>query len=60
MEHTLKGSGCGRLAGLQYQPALGTQALGLELKTMPRASINLPLGKNAEVQVSEEEGSGEA
>lgn len=55
MEHTLKGSVCERLAGLQYQHALGTQALGLELETVPRASINLPLGENAEVQVSEEE-----
>lgn len=43
-----------KLAGLQYQHAWGTQALGLELETVPRAHINLPLGENTEVQVSEE------
>jgi hypothetical protein len=28
--------------------------LGLEIQTVPRASINLSLGENAEIQVSEE------
>lgn len=54
-EGSHESSGCKRLVGLQYPHALGTQALGLGHKTVPRASINLPLGENAEVPVSEEE-----
>lgn len=60
MEHALKGSGRKRLAGLQYQHALGAQASGTELETVTRASICFPFGEIAEERVSEEGDSGAA